>query len=47
MTAQNKDEKMSKTEEKEEETESRTKHRGMKRAQSANIAEKRNSDCWF
>ena len=40
MTAQNKDEKMSKTEEKEEETESRTKHRGMKRAQSANIAEK-------
>ena len=32
---------MSKTEEKEEETESRTKHRGMKRAQSANIAEKR------
>ena len=41
MTAQNRDEKMSKTEEKEEETESRTKHRGMKRAQSANIAEKR------
>ena len=31
MTAQNKDEKMSKTEENEEETESRTKHRGMKR----------------
>ena len=39
MTAQNKDEKMSKTEEKEEETESRTKHRGIPRYEKGPIRE--------